>query len=407
MERSVSRRARTVSALMLAVLITLTVGVAPASAKRYPGPDGPRSVIGEIERAWLRAGGASGFLGAPLTDEWTAPDGVGRFTHFERGSIYWTPATGAHEVHGAIRDRWASEGWERSFLGYPISDETYERLGERWAKISRFQYGDLFWYPDTQMAVVRGAISEAARRSDWSLGLAFGDEFPAADGGRWQAFSGGSVHWHPRVGAHVVPGPISRVHAPSTIMGYPIADFRRIRNPRVYEGYLTQRFENGVRYAPECCNLTAYFVYGAIYTRYRELGSEEGPLGWPIAMELGDYGRSQDFDHGEIMWRPHLGAHAVLEPFVSWTGLRYSDRGFPVDDARGAPDSTWQVFEGLTLVRSARDGVVRDSARYYRNCVAVWDTVEAPVRRGQQGYRAGLDPDGDGVGCPTDPRPVR
>ena len=48
------------------------------------------------------------FLGYPLTDETATPDGVGRYNHFQGGSIYWTPATGAHEVHGAIRGQWAT-----------------------------------------------------------------------------------------------------------------------------------------------------------------------------------------------------------------------------------------------------------------------------------------------------------
>jgi uncharacterized protein with LGFP repeats len=46
----------------------------------------------------------------PLTDESPTPDGIGRFNHFQGGSIYWTPGIGAHEVHGAIRDKWASMG---------------------------------------------------------------------------------------------------------------------------------------------------------------------------------------------------------------------------------------------------------------------------------------------------------
>ena len=38
------------------------------------------------------------------------------------GSIYWTASTAAHEVQGAVRAKWASLGWERSCLGYPITD---------------------------------------------------------------------------------------------------------------------------------------------------------------------------------------------------------------------------------------------------------------------------------------------
>ena len=77
-------------------------------------------------------------LGYPVTDETGTPDGIGRFNHFANdGSIYWTPATGAREVHGLIRAKWASLGWERGCLGYPISDTTSTAGGER----SAFQQG--------------------------------------------------------------------------------------------------------------------------------------------------------------------------------------------------------------------------------------------------------------------------
>src|SRR5262249_18443167 len=101
------------------------------------------SVMGAIRDKWLQLGGSAWFLGEPLTDETTTPDGVGRFNHFQGGSIYWTPHTGAHEVHGAIRDKWASMGWERSFLRYPTSDEQAAPGGRR----SIFQGGFIHWTP--------------------------------------------------------------------------------------------------------------------------------------------------------------------------------------------------------------------------------------------------------------------
>ncbi len=85
---------------------------------------GAHAVHGAILYHYLALGGPTGFLGFPVTDENGTPDGIGRYNHFSNnGSIYWTPATGAWSVHGAIRDRWAALGWERSALGYPTSDE--------------------------------------------------------------------------------------------------------------------------------------------------------------------------------------------------------------------------------------------------------------------------------------------
>jgi hypothetical protein len=80
----------------------------------------------------MALGGPASFLGYPTTDETGTPDGVGRFNHFfNSGSIYWTPATNAWSIHGAIRAKWASMGWERSCLGYPVSDEFAISGGDR------------------------------------------------------------------------------------------------------------------------------------------------------------------------------------------------------------------------------------------------------------------------------------
>ncbi|SDF27635.1 YD repeat-containing protein [Blastococcus aurantiacus] len=87
-----------------------------------PGP-GAHNVLGAIYAKWGDHRWEAGFLGFPRTNELPTPDRIGRFNHFEGGSVYWSPRTGAHEVHGLIRDRWAALGWETSYLGYPTSDE--------------------------------------------------------------------------------------------------------------------------------------------------------------------------------------------------------------------------------------------------------------------------------------------
>ncbi|WP_367279215.1 hypothetical protein [Methanosarcina sp.] len=46
--------------------------------------------------------GIKNLLGQATTEEQVCIDGVGHYQHFQGGSIYWSPATGAHEIHGAI-----------------------------------------------------------------------------------------------------------------------------------------------------------------------------------------------------------------------------------------------------------------------------------------------------------------
>jgi hypothetical protein len=113
------------------------------------------AVQAPIERKYLELGGEQSVLGRPQGEERPTPDGVGRFRHFERGSIYWHPSTGAHEVHGLIRQKWQELGWERSFLGYPTSDEI--PLPNRTGAYSQFQGGAIYWYAANNAIEVKKA----------------------------------------------------------------------------------------------------------------------------------------------------------------------------------------------------------------------------------------------------------
>jgi hypothetical protein len=108
------------------------------------------AVVGEIERKYLALGGCTSILGAPFSEERGTPDTVGRYSVFTEGSIYWTPALGAWEVHGRIRDAWGESGWEVGPLGYPISDEVAVDGGRR----STFQHGSITWTAATDETAI-------------------------------------------------------------------------------------------------------------------------------------------------------------------------------------------------------------------------------------------------------------
>jgi uncharacterized protein with LGFP repeats len=87
------------------------------------------------------------------------PDGRGRFNAFANdASIYWTPWAGAHIIRGAIRAKWAQYGWERGY-GYPTTDElnTPGRVG---GKFNRFDRGKnhIYWSASTGAHTLSGAI---------------------------------------------------------------------------------------------------------------------------------------------------------------------------------------------------------------------------------------------------------
>lgn len=168
----------------------------------------PYIVYGAIRAKWDALGAETGFLGMPTTDELSTACGGGRFNHFAGGSIYWTPATGAHEVHGAIRSKWASLGWECSFLGFPLTDETTTPDGI--GRYNHFQGGSIYWTPATAAHEVHGAIRDKWASIGWersALGYPTTDELPYGIGGRISRFQNGYIYWYPWLGAVVHVGP--------------------------------------------------------------------------------------------------------------------------------------------------------------------------------------------------------
>lgn len=98
-------------------------------------------------------GGLGSFLGRPLTDTKRIPDGRGKITEFEKGTMYSTSATGAHEVHGLIGAKWKELGGPASDLGYPTSNEQVERADR--GKVNTFEHGDIYLWDDLGLQVVR------------------------------------------------------------------------------------------------------------------------------------------------------------------------------------------------------------------------------------------------------------
>lgn len=117
-----------------------------------------------IDLKFAALGGEGGFLGRPTGSERACLDGVGRKCMYQHGAIYWHPDSGAHEVHGAILDRYRSWDQVAGTLGYPVSDEMDTPGGGRH---SCFQHGLIVWTPE---AGAHG-IGEAGRNISPRLNL--------------------------------------------------------------------------------------------------------------------------------------------------------------------------------------------------------------------------------------------
>jgi uncharacterized protein with LGFP repeats len=161
-----------------------------------------RDVYGSIGEKWMDKGGRTGLLGYALTDETGTPNKPGRYNHFKNGSIYWSPTTGAQEVHGSIRAKWAAMGWENSLLGFPTTDEI--RTPTKAGAFNHFQGGSISWSPGTGAHEVHGDIRGLWSRMGWEnsqLGFPTSDEY-GISGGRRSDFQGGCrIDWFPATGA--------------------------------------------------------------------------------------------------------------------------------------------------------------------------------------------------------------
>lgn len=62
------------------------------------------------------------FPGYPVSDEQGVPGPI-TWQDFEQATIVWKEQTGAHEIGGAIRDKWISLNGPSSAIGVPITDE--------------------------------------------------------------------------------------------------------------------------------------------------------------------------------------------------------------------------------------------------------------------------------------------
>lgn len=160
----------------------------------YSTPTTPASEVHGAIAGRFAAIGGTAVLGVPVTDEQRTPRRPGAFNHFQWGSIYWSPATGAFEVRGGIRDRWAQLGWENG-LGFPTSGD--QRTPLKTGNYTHFEGGSVYWSPATGPHAVRGALRETWAATGWEngrLGFPTTDEHPVPGGLRID-FQGGSITW--------------------------------------------------------------------------------------------------------------------------------------------------------------------------------------------------------------------
>ena len=104
-----------------------------------------------ITRRYYALGGPDGFLGIRAQAEQDTPGG--RYAIYNGGRIYWSPATGAREIHGSIFSVWAQSGATSGPFGFPTTDVT----GDSRVRYSTFQGGGIYSWAQGTFGV-QGAL---------------------------------------------------------------------------------------------------------------------------------------------------------------------------------------------------------------------------------------------------------
>jgi len=262
------------------------------------GPSGRAfPVLGAIGTVYSAQNGASGWLGVPLLPEGCGLVGGGCWQQFAGGSVYWSPASGAHFVRGAILGSWAAVGWENSSYGYPTSDESCTTVPT--SCTSTFQNGAITWTPTygpvpTRPEVTAGWSAAGGAAGTWGAPSAAA-RCGLTQSGCAQTFSGGSVYWSPGSGAHLVRGAILSVWtvrgAERSPAGYPVGD------ETCTTGGCMSLFQNGAMVWSAANGVS--FVPSGILAAWQASGGSTGGWGYPVADPRLDGARTtQQFQGG-------------------------------------------------------------------------------------------------------------
>jgi uncharacterized protein with LGFP repeats len=154
----------------------------------------------------------------------------GCYQNYQGGVVHWSPATGARITKGAINAAWAGQNWENGSLGYPTSNETGGL--KNGGVYQNFQGGVIHWSPATGARITKGAINAAWAALSWEngfLGYPTSNEITGLrNGGVYQNFQGGVIYWSGASGAHSNAGAIRQAYASqgweNGRLGYPTSN---------------------------------------------------------------------------------------------------------------------------------------------------------------------------------------
>lgn len=154
---------------VLAVLFTVVLG---GGLARADVRGDATAAIG----AFAADSGNAALLGGPTGTLRMVRGGGGASQTFERGTVYYSPDTGAQAVYGAIAARYRAVGGPAA-IGYPTGGEQAAGDG-RFSEFNGPEGAAIYWSPTTRASLLTGGVLRAWRASGGVTGP-FG--FPTSD----------------------------------------------------------------------------------------------------------------------------------------------------------------------------------------------------------------------------------
>ncbi|TDG35966.1 hypothetical protein EZJ43_11500 [Pedobacter changchengzhani] len=241
-----------------------------------------------------------------------------------------------------------------------------------WVKIYD-QDARIFFNPRSAKALFTkgdiGKYSIVLNNSNRSIGWPTTDHLPTTRklGGAIQDFEGGTLVWSANTNTHLVKGIVlkewSKIGADG-ITGFPKTDEIYInKNTGV-----VQHFEQGSIYY-KFGKPDAYYITGAVYKKYGELGYEKGVLGYPrtdFDVDKAKSGGTQWFEKGAMYYSLTTGAHYVPEGELynryGFNNFNDGKLGYPTDDPKILDGVLTQEFQGGII--NGKEVIFNNSTRY-------------------------------------------
>ncbi|EFQ83780.1 N-acetylmuramoyl-L-alanine amidase [Aeromicrobium marinum DSM 15272] len=305
-------------------------------------------VSGDIAQYWESVGGASGFVGQPVSPEIVLPGGI--VQRFAGADLYRRESTGrVSPVRGAIRGEFRVVGETRSGLGWPVGPE-YAIPGGAYQD---YEGGRIFAKPGVGTFAIAAPVYDAHENVGnvgGPLGWPTNRAVPWGQGSK-QTFENGTVYARPAGPTVVMAGGFDTAYVaaggPLGPMGWPLGDVKadRVGSHVALEGGWVQETPAGL-----------VLVRGAIARHYRDQGGVDGPLGSALGPERAvGTGFVQDFEGGQIQCWP--GAMVTVDARVvavhTAAGGPTGRLGWPLTAAVDEPGGFRQDFQGASVYGSS------------------------------------------------------